>query len=368
MLTLNNQREYFKNLDFLRFIFAIIIIIIFHMSRIACVDINSMPLFNEILIQTDNMNKIVECFFILSGFMLIISNVKDKNFIPFILSKFFRLSPTIIFCVFIFLILSFFKISKFYFFNNIFSIFFLNGLEIGTNRSVFGSFGNVHSSWYVSVLIWVSLLYKYILKIYGEKCFNFIVPCIIISSIWINNNNFYTIIPGTILRGLYAIGIGCMLGVLYKNNCNFIKNSYNSPKAKFIFTLLEVSTFIYFILTICIAKIEKLSVSEFMFLFSIILFTFVIKKGLLSKLCNQTCLAYLGKFSYSIFISHCILLDVFRKYVFTTNFMAKCTNPGFIFVFSIICCIAFGIVTYFLIEKPCYQFYKNFLIRKENNI
>lgn len=361
------KKEYFKNLDLLRFVFAVIIVI-FHMSGNACANINNLEPFRSIYFQTFNMNKAVECFFVLSGFLLIITDKADTSFVSYMKNKFFRLSPTIAFCAFVFLVLSFFDVTKFYFFNDLFSVFFINGLGIGTPHGFNGELGNVASTWFVCVLIWVSLFYRYLLKLFGEKVFVFVTFCTVIVTMYWLTEEFYKILPMGILRGLYSIGAGCLLGLLYKNNIDYIKNNFNSIKAKIAFSLVEISLFTYFILTMCLYKIEHFTFGEYVVMFSIVLFTFVIKKGVLSKFLEKNCFAYLGKFAYSIFVSHCILLDVFKKFIYTQDFISRIPNGSepLLFLMSIICCIILGVVVYFLVEKPCYQFYlKNIALKNK---
>ena len=108
------EKRYFKNIDFLRFVFAVIIVTL-HTIGIACSNIKTFPLIHYIRSIDKNMPVCVELFFIISGFFLIVTLKKDLSVIQFLKNKFIRLSPVIIFTVCLFLITAIFKITKFYF-------------------------------------------------------------------------------------------------------------------------------------------------------------------------------------------------------------------------------------------------------------
>ena len=311
------EKRYFKNIDFLRFVFAVIIVTL-HTIGIACSNIKTFPLIHYIRSIDKNMPVCVELFFIISGFFLIVTLKKDLSVIQFLKNKFIRLSPVIIFTVCLFLITAIFKITKFYFIDNLFSIFFLNGLNIANHHSPYGGLGNVHSSWYVSVLVFISMIFFSIIKKYGFKLFNLIIPVLIVLGLYWKSYNIKGAISFHLIRGIYAIGIGTVLGIFYLRYKDSINNVKLNISKRLILTLLEGGILAYLLYGIITTK-SHLVMTDIIFLFVILFILFIIRGGYISELLNNDFSVKLGSYSYSIYITHNLWLDIFKKYLFTPD-------------------------------------------------
>lgn len=360
---------YFKNIDFLRFLFAIFIVV-FHMSRIACEQVNYLPKLNDILINSHYLNCCVEFFFIISGFFLILTFRSKQTFYEYMIQKFIRLTPVILFTVLCFAVLSFFNISEFDIMDNIYALVFLNGLGI-FNRvdSPFFEYGNVHVTWFVSVFVWISVLYWYLFGLLSLKAFNIVVGCMVVVCLHIYSYKLNVLIPETIIRGIFAIGLGCLLGCFYKNYINKLKQKQISIKKIFLLGLPELILFTYFIVAINVKKFFLPSATDYIFIFIFIFALFILKLGFFSRLLENDLSVLLGRYSYSIFITHCILLDLFKKYIFNKQLINNLTTAQTIATFytTVFFCIFFGILTYYLIEKPSSKYLSKFLLKEQNN-
>lgn len=313
----SNEKIYFKNVDFLRFVF-ILCIVVLHLVHIA-----ASPLHDDSSLiyrnNTKNMNYCVEMFFIISGFFLIRTLKLEQSVREFIKKRFIRLSPVMIFTVLLFAVTSIFGITKFWAMDNIFALLFLNGLQIANHPSPFGGLGNIHSTWFISILFWVSLLYFYVLKKWDRKYFNLLLPIIIIMCLYYRSHNVqiaFDIFNFNLIRGVGSISLGCILGLIFNSNIDKIKNITLNKCWKTIFTLAETGIFGYLIFGLFFATKDRLVYTDYIFLFVALFILFVLKQGYFSLLFENKFSVFLGKISYSIFVSHNLLLDIFQKYYF----------------------------------------------------
>lgn len=212
-----NIIERFKNIDFLRFILAVMIVM-FHYRGCLSIKIFS------------HCNVCVDFFFIIAGFFLF-NNIKNENTFTFARKRFWRLVPMIWLLLLIIIIADIFiKETSFSFSNNILRALLLS--NIGFAPSVGGTF-QLGVLWFVPVLFWVSIFYFYIHKIFEKKYLNLIIWLIIIFSytLYYTNNGFgtgghsktlYHFADIGVLRGLAGIGLGYFISMLYKTD--FLEN------------------------------------------------------------------------------------------------------------------------------------------------
>jgi len=86
---------------------------------------------------------------------------------------------------------------------------------------------------------------------------------------------------------------------------------------------------------------------------------FVNQKGYLSKLFNQNLSVFLGKYSYSIFIIHPVVLNLFREYIWKIHPNFVISYPIINLFVPLVCSVLAGIVVYHLVEKPAYNYLKS---------
>ena len=305
------DKEYFKNVDLLRFILALFIVLL----HICCM-FSEYSLFLQ-KFHSNNMN-CVQLFFIISGFMLILTFNSNTTVLKFFLKKVARLLPVIAFATLVCFFLSLFKVLHFAFMDNIFALFFLNGMQIASNHIEINGWGSVFPSWYVSVLVWVSLLYFYIIKNFGYKVLNVSLWFFVFLGLYVLNHNIVTAFPPDLIRGLSGVGIGCLLAqifLLYKNYKNTHSGFTVNTTAKIFITFLEIALFGYMIYCLFTTK-SHVGHTDIVFLFSILLMLFVSKIGYFSRFLDSNFSKFLGQYSYSIYMTHAILLHLYKKYWF----------------------------------------------------
>lgn len=201
----NNIRFY--NLDFLKFIFTIAIVLL-HISA----SNQQVDFYKNVYEHVDRSYLIVEFFFMVSGFFLYFE-IQKENIQTFIKKRIIRLLPVIIFS----LICGYIFISGKHKENILFSLLFLQGM---------GLQAPFYFHWFVSPLFWGSILYFFIFTNYKRTTATFFVAvlCYLSYCLLLNNNNgnidihvgmIKGFLSGSLLRALGGIGIGYFLGLSY---------------------------------------------------------------------------------------------------------------------------------------------------------
>ena len=354
------------NIEFLRFFF-VISIVIYHLFTGWLPEYwTNIELFKTLHELTRDSVRAVDFFFIISGFFLFYTFKKDLSVIDFLKKKIIRLWPVVAFSVvawFIIYLLGFISSEKFGTFDNIFGLFMINNIGI-TN-----SIGINIQSWYVSSLILVLLFYFYLMKYFEHPTVN-----IIISAITLFCYGFLVHIQNGSLTGeiqtyyyIFNVGImralaGCGLGYLIANSgfCGQIKDE--SINTRLFYGLIECCLSIFLVYNMFFNKLSYTNDMIFVLAFVLLFIIFIKNCGILSKLFNNKLSEILGKYTYSIFMTHRICFAIFSVTLWKTNLVI--TNSYLIIMYSIIISCLFGIIIYHIIEKPCANLLKKYLFSR----
>lgn len=371
----NNQKKvHLKNLDIFRFIFACLIVACHIIGSSANFGFNYNN-FKFIYYNSSHLWMCVELFFIISGFCFIYTYKAKQNWLVFFKAKIIRLWPVMIFSILLFAICSLFKLVHLYLMEDLFTLFFLNGLRLANHTTDYQGLGNLHPLWFVSCLIYTLIIYRYIIENYGFKLFNLILLFIIPIGIWIHIDTpayIYKCYTGTIdlCRALYGVGIGSIIAIVFIENKEKFekikKNILTSFVNKFFINLLEIGIFSYLIFGLICSSKDRLVEGDLIFLFIVLVLLFLLKSGLLSKKLDSNISLILGKYSYAIFCTHSFWVDIFKKYYFTDaiwNIIKTLPiQHPFIeilyFGFPMLISVLFGVFTYYVIEKPITKYLK----------
>lgn len=361
----SNKKEYFYNVDFLRFILAVEIIL-FHFGLMFK---NCNPFFQNIFNHFKHGFICVEFFFIISGFFLFKNINITENTITFAQKRLIRLLPVKYFTLGALGISSLFIKGISISFNKILiSLLLLNCIGFNSQKT-----GPVEI-WYISVLFWISLFYFYIHKIFNKKCVNLIMwLATFFSCAFVLNcnssghagiyKNHYIIFNEGIMRGIFCIGLGYFIVMLY--NSNFLKSLKNLFH-KILVTIIEIFAYAFLIYYLTISSnVPGNNYLNYILIFIILFYLLITKQGYISKLINNKILARLGQYSYSMYVIHWPVFIVLKKTIFKTQYFTN--NPNIFFLLTIITAIFAGILTYYLVEKPSAKYLKNKLIQNTTN-
>lgn len=349
-----------KNIEFFRFIFAIIIVYL-HFIR------NLVKIYPQIPLWSSLSDACIggfccDLFFIIAGFFLFFSLEKTQSIFDFILDKIKRLWPVLAFSYLTLSICALFKITKIHFSDMLLNLLFLqsSGLTLRPGCNI--------AAWFVSALFIVSVFYAFIAKSLKPKIAIFTISlCTYLSYSAITHatpithegvRSIYNFaLNEGILRGLAGIGCGYLLAIFWKKlneKMPLILNGENKTNLlmQTIVSVFEISLFA--LITYVLVFGSEFFQNKFVIvvLFLILFILLLLKKGILSKLLDNNFSVFWGKYAYSIYLMQALYNCVARKY-FWKNSVLIIEHPILCIFLNIIGYIVLGVITYHLVEKPC---------------
>lgn len=135
--------------------------------------------------------------------------------------------------------------------------------------------------------------------------------------------------------------------MLYKSNV-----VQNLKIKNFLITGLEVYSlgFLIYYLTIN-NKVPGGNYLNYIIIFSLLFYLMLIKQGYISKILDNVILAKLGQYAYSLYVVHCLIYRILKP--FWLKF-----SPEIFFILCISIALTFGIITFYLVEKPAAKYLK----------
>ncbi len=365
---MENKKTYFKNIEFLRFL-MIIDIILFHLFFVGSLLLLAITpshanFINKIEMYSQLKNSVgieghvcVNFFFIISGFFLLFYLNKNQGFIDFLKSKFIRLWPVLFAMWIAYFLLHKFGLGAFNKYSNIFPLLFLNnsGLTLEGN--------NIGGSWFVSALMVGLCFYFYIYKHFPKYISDFITSLLTIfcySFLLHAYNgtidkrpleNFYYVLNSGVMQSLAGIGLGIIICNIYNHYKEKLSTMKESLKTKLIFTFLEFYLFFFLIHYLTFHKINYNNEMIYILAFCGLFFLFLIKKGYLSKFLENNVSKEIGKYTYSIFLGHGLIISLVYNLIWLKhpNFIYQ--HPVLQIFIVIFLSTLFGMFLYHFIEK-----------------
>lgn len=354
------EKKRFYNIDFLRFIFCLSIVL-FHIPA------SFYKYSSEIKDFTMHFrlgNLCVDFFFIVAGLFWCLNADKCKNMLDFIVKKVIRMWPVMCFGIVLCGILAFFNLIKFDIYANIETLCFLNGLKLNFDGLHSGR-GNLYATWFISALFWILILFQYLYQTYPKKNINLIMAVLILVLLpfevrshgggisTLINKNIFPVISFPVIRGLYSCAIGYFIAELYKNFNPIIENIKLNTKWNLILSTINCSALGILTYNLFIEQTLNKHVAFLIICFVAILILFLFNKDSVSQFFNKKFLGSLGLFSFSIFVMHTIPIDIFRKHLFIKKYAVFINeHPVELMAIYIISILALGIATYMFVEKP----------------
>ncbi len=353
-------KERFLNVDFLRFICAVMIFL-FHYYRPYRLGLLG-GCFNEFRTITETSYIAVPFFFIIAGFFLAYTFNKNLSVIDFIKKKIIRLWPLLAFTfVLMFLADIVGAIKHFNLYPNILSLLFLE------NAGVTFKWGDFGWSWFLSVLFFVSIFYFYIFKYFKKTSFNFWISILVLIGytfiVHINHGNLGFSLKGTIniyntglVSGLSGMGLGYLVHEFYM----YLKSQpfVNSIKSAITYTIIEGLLLGFIVYNTMLHKLKFDNKIIMIVAFVGLFLTFLLKRGFISRLLDNKFSAVLGRYAFSIYMIHGALW-VFLYHFWIKTHKAIClAHPYWCIEICFALCLIFAILTYHFVEVPAGKFLK----------
>ncbi|MBR5130423.1 MAG: acyltransferase family protein [Alphaproteobacteria bacterium] len=323
-----NKIENYYNLDFLKIIFTIIILL-YHFIR-------KMGFWCEGAYAID-------LFFIISGFLCIVTFNKTLTVIDFIKKRYYSFVPFLIWGILTLLFFKEFSIEKIL--NNII-------LTPVWNYDLF-----VSVAWYLNVLFWLSLCLFYLNKIMKKEYITWIVSLsvFISMSLMIAHDQWLVwpkigFLNGGWFLGIMGMGVGYLFSLIPQQHNN--QSSYRY----LLYTVLEAFFLCY---TVGCMFIKSWYISPyFIFISSCILFfLFLQKKGGISQLTDIPFFMKLRKFILPTYLLQQVPIELFYI-LLNKNRSLFMSYPYLTIIVTTIAIIGWGVCSYYIIKFAKFLFFK----------
>lgn len=367
------NKQYFKQLDSLRLICAIFVVLHHTLYRFA----------PDCWIQKNISlgNSSVSLFFVLSGFVLFYNYYQNFNFRKYLISSLTRIYPLYWISILVFFIM----VGASHFWMGVpttsETISVILGIQAFIPYPHF-YFGITAIGWFVSAEIFLRLIFPYLLDICNEHKTNSNIKLVLLSIISyailalisllilnLNDNNANTYLSKNEITTsaflwfnpiahIFQFSIGMMLGkyvIKHQQNWdNLIKNKlfrFNSILLLFSLFLLFCTQLPFRNINTHYAVLNDIYHYTYLHILTSIASVFVIlslliNKGYLCEIFNITLLTDLGKLSFCIFLFHPIISSVLFSNISYNNF----TNETQILIYWI-CLLIVSLTMYIFIEK-----------------
>lgn len=165
---MKNKLSRIKNIEFLRFVFILIIVCCHLQHGIINCFYDEIPFYSYFKKCITYSYIPVEFFFIMSGFFLFLTTDFTQDFVKFAKNKLIRFMPLVLFSLLCWFIGTIFLPMSYSGNENLFTILNIQNIGITTRC------GNVPASWFISSLFWTLCFYFYLFKICDKRWFNLI--------------------------------------------------------------------------------------------------------------------------------------------------------------------------------------------------
>lgn len=360
-----------KNIEFLR-TFLICGIVMLHMfiNRTWCL-CNIFPdiqLYQNIKAAVGHSNNGVEGFFIIAGFLLVITFKDSIKLGDFVLKKYIRLSPPIAFSMLLCIIGWMLNTMHFKPIANLLTIFLFN------NFGICWVVSDNPVLWFTSALFAGLLVYFCLIKFVPQKYNKWIITVLFIIGYLILEylqhgsfskpiKNYYHVLNVGFLRALGGLGIGCLIGQYFKGDSEKINNLVMPKLQKYFITFAELFL-TAFIIWWMLCPHANMNNILFVLGFTVLFILFVAKKGYVSQFFDKDIWVKLGKYQYSVYVVHYVFIRIFGLAVWKQNPDFVNAHPVIPILVMLFLIILLGVFTYHFVEIPCAEYLKNLIFVK----
>ncbi len=332
-----HTRRKLHNLDFLRILFTLGVLDL-HFSK---------GLFK--LHSTGGQG--VEFFFILSGFLLMLTYRPERQLLEYAQQRYIRFVPLVILGG----ILAGGEWES-----------FLGVFMLQNTGMAYGDVPNA-PSWYIAILFWCSLFYLGLIKTLSYRRMLMLVACLtFLTLIFVANikggdrQPMMECLPLNrgLLRGLSCMGLGILLAHICKPGSfsHAIK-----PSIAAIFSLAEIGILAYIIVS-CFNQSYASSYWIFQPLCHVgLIGLFIVQAGLISRLTNKPIFSLLSNYCLSIYLTHWFCQITVWKWVtyYYPTWIQENVELSLAIAFAISCLV--GVLAHHLVEKPCTRYLTQFI-------
>lgn len=326
----NNKIGILYNIGFIRILFTSIILIFHLVWQPNTLFANYPEIYNKLHLSSSFGYLGVEMFFIMAGFFLFYSIPKYNSVKEFFVHKWIRLWFVPVFAIFSIWILSLLGISTYNKYANILHLLLLK------NTGLTLCLADNGTTWFISVLFWVSLFYFYIAKIFEKKYLNLII----------------------------ALAIYYSLVVLVNSTQGHFEEHYEMVNSIFsieflIYSLAEIYLLIFIVQRLLFKAANYTNDLVLVIIFIAFYMLFLRKRGILSIVTNNRVIYNLSKYAFSIYVMQEVVYRILAKTLWLHSIRQE--QAIVMLLISFIITVLVGIATYHIIEYPALSLCKKFI-------
>lgn len=356
-----------KNIEFLRILFTIIIIMLHLFSKSYLYGIApDVRIFHHLHNSTVDADKCIDFFFIIAGFFLALKINPYISTFDFAQKRIIRLYPIVFICILGYLIASFLGMGHFDLYQNIFTLLTING--VGLTFKI----GNSGQLWFVSALLWSSIFYFYIIRNFDKKYVNIFIALITFFSYSLllhhgNGHlhsfmeNIYYAFNAGLLRAFGGLGIGYFVNMWY-SKCFREESIQNNIFQKVLITGLEIYLLSFLIWNLVLSQINYGNDFIFIIYFVTLFCLFLIPQGFVSQCLDSNLSTIVGKYAYTMFIMHFLIFNFLNKALWLPHRNFVYEHPYFNIFITLFFVLIISILIYHLLEDPARKFLNKTLV------
>ncbi|GEM_PF-1944973 len=294
----------------------------------------------------------VEFFFILSGFLLVLTFKPEKTTLSFIKNKWIRFAPLTLFGGALCLLFE----------QGVNGTRLLSDVFFYARSGIYNHDGYNAPAWYLSVLMIVSVFYFYLMKNSKKEIANLIIAVIaFFAAAYVANygdafkgDDFKGVINGRLLRGASCIGLGYFLAEIYKllkDKTVVHQKTYN---------WLEFGVFVFATLNIFIRSWYAGRVVACIAFAGAILM-FALRKGAVSNFFEKPMFAKAARYCLAVYLTHwAVCTDILRLGI--AKHGDWILSHGAVSISCVLLSVvALGVFAHHVIEKPATKALKEWL-------
>lgn len=288
----------------------------------------------------------VEFFFILSGFLMVLTFKPEKTAVSFIKNKWIRFAPLTLFGGLLWLS-----------FDRVGGTRLLADVFFYARSGIYNSDGYNPPAWYISVLVIVTLFYFYVMKNLKKEIANLIIAVIaFFAAVYAANygDDFKGVINGRLMRGASCIGLGYFLAEIYKmlkDKTVVHQKTYN---------LLEFGVFVFATLNIFIKPWYTGRVVNCLAFAGLILM-FALRKGAVSNFFEKPVFAKAARYCLAVYLTHWAVCNNVLRLIMTKHGDWILSHSAVSIACVLLSVVVLGVFAHHVIEKPATKALKEWL-------
>lgn len=292
----------------------------------------------------------VEFFFILSGFLLVLTFKPEKTTVSFIKNKWIRFAPLTLFGGLLCLLFE----------QNINGTRLLSDVFFYARSGIYnGNNGNGYNSpaWYLSVLVIVTFFYFYVMKNLKKEIANLIIAVIaFFAAVYVANygDSFKGVINGSLMRGASCIGLGYFLAEIYK----LLKDKAVVHQRTYNF--VELGIFVFAVLNI-VVKPWYAGYVVACLAFAGLILMFALRKGAVSNFFEKQVFAKIAKYCLAVYLTHYVICRKILNLLLAKHSDWILSHSAVSIACVLLSVVALGVFAHHVIEKPASKALKEWL-------